>query len=386
LKEFGFMVEQVRKGLEDVVVGDTTTSLVDGTEGKLIYSGYKIEDLAAHASFEEVVYLLWHGRLPNGEQLERVRKAIAESAVLPTGLLTMMRDYPKDADPMAVLEAAVASLAFYDADAKDLSVEAARRKAVRLTGQITTICAAWDRLRKGQEPIAPRTDLTLAQNFVYMLSGEEPDKTASDAVNVYLVLLAEHGMNASTFTARVVTATNSDIHSAVVAAIGALKGPSHGGANAEAMATFLEIGDPDKVTSWFQHEIKEGKRRIMGIGHRIYKAPDPRAAVLKQHAEALSKSSGNTKWFQIAENLENAARADSYFIERKLFPNVDYYSAILLYTIDLDVDMFPPLFAMSRIAGWSAHILEQMANNRLIRPESNYTGPMGLEWVPVSQR
>jgi citrate synthase len=380
------MVEQVRKGLEDVVVGDTATSLVDGTEGRLIYSGYRIEDLAANALFEEVVYLLWHGRLPNAEQLENVRKAIAESAVLPEGLLKMMGQYPADADPMAVLEAAVASLAFYDPDARDSSIEAARRKAVRLTGQITTICAAWDRLRKGQSPIAPRTDLTLAQNFVYMLTGEEPDKTASDAVNVYLVLLAEHGMNASTFTARVVTATNSDIHSAVVAAIGALKGPSHGGANAEAMATFLEIGDPANVEAWFQREIKEGKRRIMGIGHRIYKAPDPRAAVLKQHAEALSKSSGNSKWFQIAEKLENAARADSYFIERKLFPNVDYYSAILLYTIDLDVDMFPPLFAMSRIAGWSAHILEQMANNRLIRPESNYTGPMGLEWVPVSQR
>lgn len=380
------MVEQVRKGLEDVVVGETATSLVDGTEGKLIYGGYKIEDLAANATFEEVVYLLWHGRLPNAEQLEKTRKSIAESAVLPAGLLSMMRAYPTDADPMAVLEAAVASLAFYDVDAKDPSIEAARRKAVRLTGQITTICAAWDRLRKGQEPIAPRTDLTLAQNFVYMLSGEEPDQTASDAVNVYLVLLAEHGMNASTFTARVVTATNSDIHSAVVAAIGALKGPSHGGANAEAMATFLEIGEPENVAAWFQREIKEGKRRIMGIGHRIYKAPDPRAAVLKQHAEALANSSGNTKWFQIAENLENAARADSYFIERKLFPNVDYYSAILLYTIDLDVDMFPPLFAMSRIAGWSAHILEQMANNRLIRPESHYIGPMGLKWVPVNQR
>lgn len=380
------MVEQVRKGLEDVVVGDTMTSLVDGTEGRLIYSGYRIEDLAAHASFEEVVYLLWHGRLPNAEQLEKVRRAIAESAVLPTELLAMMRQYPADADPMAVLEAAVASLAFYDVDAKLPSIEAARRKAVRLTGQITTICAAWDRIRKGHEPIAPRTDLTLAQNFVYMLTGEEPDKTASDAVNVYLVLLAEHGMNASTFTARVVTATNSDIHSAVVAAIGALKGPSHGGANAEAMATFLEIGDPDNVAEWFQREIKQGKRRIMGIGHRIYKAPDPRAAVLKQHAEALAKSSGNAKWFQIAERLENAARADSYFIERKLFPNVDYYSAILLYTIDLDMDMFPPLFAMSRIAGWSAHILEQMANNRLIRPESHYIGPMDLEWVPINQR
>ncbi len=380
------MVEQVQKGLEGVVVADTTTSLVNGAEGKLIYSGYRIEELAAHALFEEVVYLLWHNRLPKADELEQIRQSIAESAVLPEGLLTLMRHYPAEADPMFVLESAVAALAFYDPDADDPSIEAARRKAVRLTGQITTICAAWNRLRKNQEPIAPRTDLTLAQNFVYMLSGEEPDKVASDAVNVYLVLLAEHGMNASTFTARVVTGTNADIHSATVAAIAALKGPSHGGANSAAMEMFLEIGDPDKVADWFQREVKEGKRRIMGIGHRVYKALDPRAAVLKQHAQALAESSGNTTWFQIAENLENAARADEYFIERKLYPNVDYYSAILLYTINLDVDMFTPLFAMSRIAGWSAHILEQMANNRLIRPRSNYTGEQDLNWVPVDQR
>ena len=311
---------------------------------------------------------------------------LAQSAVLPEGLLNLMRNYPAEANPMAVLESAVAALAFYDPDAEDNSIEAARRKAVRLTGQITTICAAWNRLRKGQEPVAPRADLTLAQNFVYMLTGEEPDKTASDAVNVYLVLLAEHGMNASTFTSRVVTATNSDIHSAVVAAIGALKGPAHGGANAAAMALFLEIGDPDRVTEWFNQEVKAKKRRIMGIGHRVYKAPDPRAAVLKQHAEALAKSSGNDRWFEIANQLEQAALADEYFIERKLFPNVDYYSAILLYTINLDVDMFTPLFAMSRIAGWSAHILEQMANNRLIRPRANYVGEMDLDWVSVEDR
>jgi citrate synthase len=386
LKELEFMVEQVQKGLEGVVVADTTTSFVNGPEGKLIYGGYKIEDLAAHALFEEIVYLLWNNRLPDAAELEDLRRAIAESAVLPEGLLTMMRHCPADADPMAVLEAAVASLAFYDPDAKDPSIEAAQRKAVRLTGQITTICAAWNRLRKGHQPVAPRTDLTLAQNFVYMLTGEEPDQTASDAVNVYLVLLAEHGMNASTFTSRVVTATNSDIHSAVVAAIGALKGPAHGGANAAAMEMFLEIGDPDQVEAWFRREVKDGKRRIMGIGHRVYKAPDPRAAVLKQHAEALAKSSGNSRWFEIADRLELAARADEFFIERKLFPNVDYYSAILLYTIQLDVDMFPPLFAMSRIAGWSAHILEQMADNRLIRPRANYTGPKDLAWVPLDQR
>lgn len=380
------MAEQVQRGLEGVVIGDSRTSLVNGEEGKLIYNGYQIEDLAANALYEEVVYLLWNGRLPNADELEDLRSTLAGSAKLPDGLLAMMKMYPKDADPMAVLEAAVASLAFYDPEANDLSIEAARRKAVRLTGQIATLCAAWNRLREGQEPIAPRPDLTLAQNFVYMLTGNEPDKTASDAVNVYLVLLADHGTNASTFTSRVVTGTNADIHSAVVAAIGALKGPAHGGANSAAMRMFLEIGEPDKVEDWFQREVKGNGRRIMGIGHRVYKAPDPRAGVLKQHSEALAKSSGNSKWFEIAERLEQAARADSYFIERKLFPNVDYYSAILLYTINLDVDMFTPLFAMSRIAGWAAHIFEQMENNRLIRPRVNYIGPVDLEWVPLSQR
>jgi citrate synthase len=274
----------------------------------------------------------------------------------------------------------------YDSDGEDNSLEANRRKAVRLTGQITTICAAWDRIRKGQEPIAPRKDLTLAQNFVYMLSGNDPEVTASDAINVYLVLLAEHGMNASTFASRVTVATGSDMHSGIVSGIGTLKGPSHGGANAEAMNMFLEIGEPDNVESWFRKNIKEGDRRIMGIGHRIYKALDPRAAILEAKAKALAESSGNIKWFRIAKKLADIARADQYFIERKLYPNVDYYSAIVLYTLDLDVDMFTPLFAMARVVGWTAHIMEQFANNRLIRPDVNYVGPTGLTWVPVEQR
>ncbi len=380
------MVQSVQKGLDSAVVADTTTSLVNGIDGKLIYSGYTIEELATNALFEEVIFLLWNNRLPNAAELENLRTAIATSAGLNPALLAILRQFPTTAHPMAVLEAAVAALAFYDDESEDLSIEAAQRKAVRLTGQITTICAAWNRIREGQEPIAPRSDLTLAQNFIYMLTGAEPDKTASDAINVYLVLLAEHGMNASTFTSRVVTATNADLHSAIVAAISALKGPAHGGANAAAMKMFIEIGDPANVDEWFNREIKHGNRRIMGIGHRVYKAPDPRAAILKEHSRALAASSGNTKWFDLAEKLEQAALADDYFIKRKLFPNVDYYSAILLYTIDLDVDMFTPLFAMSRIAGWSAHVLEQMANNRLIRPRANYIGEQGLTWVPVDQR
>ncbi|MBZ0288648.1 MAG: citrate synthase [Anaerolineae bacterium] len=380
------MAEQAKKGLEGVVVADTMTSLVDGAEGRLIYAGYKIEDLAANASFEEVVYLLWNEVLPNATQLEHLRQQIAEQAVLPDGLLNLLKAFPRDANPMAVLEAAVAALAFYDPDANDLSEDAAKRKAVRLVGQITTICAAWDRIRKGKEPVAPRPELTLAQNFIYMLTGEGPDKTASDAINVYLVLLAEHGMNASTFTSRVVTATGSDIHSASVAAIAALKGPAHGGANAEAMNMFLEIGDPDKVEQWFHDEIRTKGRRIMGIGHRIYKALDPRAAILREHAARLAKSSGNEKWFEIADKLANTAMADRFFMMRKLYPNVDYFSAIVLYTLELDIDMFTPLFAMSRIAGWSAHIIEQIQNNRLIRPDANYVGPINLEWKPLSDR
>lgn len=373
-------------GLEGIVVADVTTSLVNGEEGKLIYSGYKIEDLAENALFEEVVFLLWNVRLPNAEELEALRSAIAKGAALSDDIITMMKALPKDANPMAVLRTVVSALAHYDPDAENLTdKEVAQQKATRLTGQMTAATAAWYRIRKGEDPIAPREDLNLAQNFVYMLNGEEPSKEASDAVNVYLVLLAEHGMNASTFTSRVVTATGSDLHSAVVAAIGALKGPSHGGANAEAMKMFLEIGGEDNVEDWFDKEVRNGSRRVMGIGHRVYKAPDPRANILLKYSEAYAESAGNTKWLNVAKKLAETARADDFFIERDLFPNVDYYSAILLYTLDLDIDMFTPLFAMSRVAGWSANIIDQMGG-RLIRPKANYVGPKDLEWTSVEDR
>jgi citrate synthase len=380
------MAQAPAKGLEGIVVADTITSSVNGEEGKLIYVGYSIEDIAQNALFEEVAFLLWNERLPNRQELEETRQTIAREAQLPDGIIQMMKTFPKDADPMAVLESVVAALAFYDADSEDMSDDAACRKAHRLTGQITTVCAAWYRMRKGQEPIAPRPDLNLSQNFIYMLNGEEPDDTASQAINTYLVLLAEHGMNASTFASRVVTATHSDMHSAIVGAIATLKGPSHGGANAAAMKMFLEIGEPGNVDKWFHDEVKGNNRRIMGIGHRVYKAVDPRATILKQHAQALAETSGNTKWFEIADRLEKLALADRHFMMRRLYPNVDYYSAIVLYTLKLDVDMFTPLFAMARITGWSAHIMEQMEDNRLIRPRGNYVGPRGLTWVPMDER
>ena len=373
-------------GLEGVIVADITTSFIDGTAGKLIYSGYKIEDLAEHATFEEVLFLLFNVRLPNQAEYEDLRSKIAKNASIPHEIINMMKSLPKETPAMAVLRTAVSMLSAFDGDAENLTdKDVAKEKAFRLTGQITTICAAWMRIAKGQEPVAPREDLTLAQNFIYMMSGEEPDDTASAAVNVYLVLLAEHGMNASTFATRVITATGSDMHSAIVGGIAALKGPSHGGANAEAMKMFLEIGEVENVVPWFEKNIKNGDRRIMGIGHRVYKANDPRAGILKQHAEALANSSGNSKWFDIAAKLDETARSDNYFIERNLYANVDYYSAIVLYTLGLDIDMFTPLFAMSRIAGWSAHVIGQMAG-RLIRPTANYIGPEDLKWTPIEER
>lgn len=375
------------KGLQGVIVGDSTLSLVDGENGRLIYSGYKIEDLAENAIYEEVVYLLFNGRLPNASEFEDLRSTIAKEAVLPAEVLDAMQRLPKDANGMSVIRTMTSMLAHYDREAEDMNMEAVKRKSFRLIGQITTLCAAWMRITKGQQPVAPDPDLNLAENFVYMITGDRKlDQAAVEAINVYQVLLAEHGMNASTFAARVITATGADYHSAIVGAIGALKGPSHGGANSEAMHMFMEIGEVDNVRPWFDQYIKTGERRIMGIGHRIYKAPDPRAAILKQKAEALARSAGNGKWFDIASGLDDAARGDTYFIDRKLYANVDYYSAIVLYTLDIDIDLFTPLFAMSRISGWSAHVIEQMKNNRLIRPDVNYVGEMDLPWTPLNQR
>ncbi|MEL6269517.1 MAG: citrate/2-methylcitrate synthase [Chloroflexota bacterium] len=373
-------------GLEGVIVADSTTSLVNGAEGKLTYSGYWIEDLAANSLFEEVEFLLWNNRMPNQAELDELVKAVAAGAVLPDGIITLMKGLPKDSNPMGVLRTVVSALAHYDPDSENnTDKDVAKQKAIRLTGQITSATAAWERIRVGEEPVAPRPNYNLAQNFVYMLKGEEPDETTWRAINVYLVLLAEHGMNASTFTSRVTTATISDMHSAVTAAIGTLKGPAHGGANTAAMNQFLDVGEPENVENWFQTKVKDGGGRIMGIGHRVYKAPDPRGAILKEQARALAEQAGNMKWFDIAEGLEKRARQDDFFIERNLFPNVDYYSAIVLYTLGIPVDSFTPLFAMARIAGWSAHIIEQMGG-RLIRPKANYVGEMGLEYVPVESR
>lgn len=380
------MAEEQKKGLEGAVVADTRLSRVMGDVGRLIYCGYEITDLAAHASYEEIVFLLWNQRLPDRAELQEIRKALAAEMPLSATEIDIMRRFPAQAHPMAILRTAVSTIGLFDPMADDNSQEANKRKALRLTAQMPSIIAAWARIRAGKEPVQPRADLGLAANFLYMLTGKEPEKTLVDALNVYLVLLADHGMNASTFTSRVVTSTDGDIYSAVTAAIGSLKGPKHGGANEAAMRMFFEIGSPDKVDKWFDEEVKGKGRRIMGVGHRVYKAFDPRADVLKKYVDKLGPAVKEKPVFQIATRLEKRVLNDPYFVERKLFPNVDYYSSIVLDAIGVETDLQTPLFATARIAGWTAQVIEQWADNRLIRPLDSYVGPMDLKWVPIEQR
>jgi citrate synthase len=373
------------KGLAGVVIAETQLSKVQGDIGKLQYHGYNIKDLAENALFEEVVYLLWHNKLPTQSELDALMTDLAAHRKLPPQLFEIMDLLPKKTHPMGALRTLVSALGMFDPEAEDNSLEANRRKAALLTSTIPVIVAAWERKRNGKDVVAPRDDLNLATNFLYMLKGTEPNEAEVNAVDTYLVLLADHGLNASTFSARVTTSTLSDMYSAVTTAIGTLKGPAHGGANQAAMEQFMEIGSPANVDAWFDNAM-ETKRRIMGIGHRVYKTEDPRATILRERSKALSESSGDSQWHDIAWNLEQRARGHEYFIERNLYANVDYYSAIVLYQTGIPVDQFTALFTMSRVAGWTAHIIEQWADNRLIRPRAEYVGPEDQPWVPIAER
>ena len=374
------------KGLEGIVVASTKLSKVEGDIGRLTYCGYEIQDLARNTSFEEVVYLLWNLKLPNRAELAAFKKDIAAAMPLPPKLIEVMKSLPTDVHPMAALRTIVSLAGLYDPLAEDQSPEANRKKALTLTARMPALIAAWSRIRTGEAPLAPRPELSIAANYLYMQDGKEPDPVAVQAIDRYLILLADHGMNASTFTGRVVTSTDGDMYSAITAAIGTLKGPKHGGANEAAMRMFMEVKDSGlSVEEWFK-QARASDRRLMGIGHRVYKALDPRAQILKDDAEALAKSSGNAQWFEIASELEACSRADQYFIDRNLYANVDYYSAIVLYTLNIPSDMFTPLFALSRVAGWTAHIIEQWADNRLIRPKAEFIGAKDLKVVPIDQR
>jgi citrate synthase len=373
------------KGLAGVVAADTAVSRVDGENGTLIFRGYNIWDLGANATYEEIVYLLWSGELPTAAQLGAFRQELAAQRAIPPELLQAMQTFPPQAHPMAVLRTAVSWLGMLDAAADDNSLAAARDKAMRLTAVFPTIIAAWERIRRGKAPIAPRSDLNQAANFLYMIDGQWQNPDAVRALDAYLVLLADHDFNASTFACRVTIGTQTDIYSAIVSGIGTLKGMAHGGANQKAMEQFIEAAAAGDVPAWYQQKRAAGQR-IMGIGHREYKVEDPRARVFRPMAERLATSSGQGKWYEVAAQIEQLTRQDEYFIQRRLFANVDYYSAVALYMIGLPVDQFTALFAMSRIAGWLAHVLEQLADNRLIRPQAQYVGSAPRPFVPLAER
>ncbi len=370
-----------REGLQDIVAASSSICYIDGDRGVLSYRGIDIHELAEKSNFEEVCYLLWFGRLPLDHELATLAAEMGRNRTLPPEIIDFLRMFPKDANPMDILRTAVSALAFYDPDRESASPEANLRKTYRLTGQVASIVAATDRIRKGLNIIRPDPQLRHAANFIQMLTGKKPDATAERALDVALILHADHEFNASTFAARVTAATLSDVHSAVVSAIGALKGPLHGGANIEVMRMLLTIGELAKVEP-FILETLASRKKISGFGHRVYHTEDPRATHLREMSEDLCRSTGNSKWFEMSHLIEKIVKQ-----EKKLNANVDFYSATVYYTLGIAIDLFTPIFAVSRISGWTAHIMEQLANNRLIRPRSDYTGPTyPAPYLPMGKR
>jgi len=367
-------------GLEGVVVAESQLSSIDGSKGKLIYRGIDIGGLAEHASFEEAAYLLWHGALPTRQQLDALRRDLSRAQVLPEPVTALLTSLPQTANPMDVLRTAVSALGLFDADAGDDSPDANQRKAVRLVAQTPVLVAGFERFRRGGRLLAPRPDAGLAANVLYLMRGEPPSDFDARALDVCLVLHADHGFNASTFAARVTAATMSDMHSAVTSAIGTLKGPLHGGANQRVMQTLLSIGSPERAEPYVRQMLQRHER-VMGFGHRVYKTDDPRAIVLRRLSRQLGERAHEMKWFEMSEAI-----ARLMLSERQLHPNVDFYSASVYHLLGIPTDLFTPIFAIARMAGWTAHVLEQLANNRLIRPRAQYTGLRDLPYVPLAER
>lgn len=377
---------EIKPGLEGVVFTETKLSAIDGTAGKLSYCGYDIFELTEKATYEEIAFLLWYQRMPAKSELLMLTNWLRENRTLPKPVWGIMHVLPDQATPMEALRTVASTLSMFDKSCTHEEMGGSSLcRAVSLTAKLPTIVASFDRLRKNKPPIEPNPDLGHGANFVYMITGEVPDEVKARAIEVYLILLADHGMNASTFSARVTSSTLGDVFSATVTALGTLKGPLHGGANEAAMNQFIEIGSVDNVVAWFEHKMAN-KGRIMGMGHRVYKVEDPRSIILRKLAKDVALSSGQTRWYDIAAKLEEKALEYPYFKERNIFPNVDYYSGPLLSGLGIPVDLFTPMFAISRIAGWTAHMLEQQQNNRLIRPRAKYAGPTDLKVVEMSQR
>ena len=371
------------KGLEDVVAGESSICSIDGKNSKLAYRGYEIHDLSQNSNFDEVAYLLLNGELPTAKEFADFKASVAQERQIPKEVLEHIQRFPKNIHPMAALRTGVSMLSFYDAEADNKSIEANRRKALRLVAKTPAIVAAYERYRKGQAYIAPKADPNIgtAANFLYMIRGKEASPVEIKTLDRYFVLLAEHDLNASTFSGRVIVSTESDMYSGITGAIGALKGDLHGSANSRSMESLLEVGDINNVEAYVD-KMFAAKKKFMGFGHRVYKGPDPRAAELKEMAKVLSQSNADqAKFYAISERMEKAI-----WDRKQLYCNVDFYSASVLYTIGIPIDQFTAMFAISRMTGWTAHILEQCMDNRLLRPVSQYVGKGLRSYAPVDKR
>jgi citrate synthase len=382
------MADDLEKGLEGILVAESSLSSVDGDAGRLIYRGYSIEDLARGASYEEVVYLLWHGELPTADELESFTGSLTDERSVSEDVLEMVqRLADADEKPMAALRTAVSMLSAYEpeADAEPDDLEATLRQGRRIAAKIPTVLAAYERYRLGEEPVDPDPDLGLAANFLYMLTGEEPDDLAAETFDQALTLHADHGLNASTFTSMVIGSTMADIYSAVTGGIGALSGPLHGGANQDVMEVLMEIDESDlDHREWVEQANEEG-RRIPGFGHRVYNVKDPRAKILEERSEELAEQ-GEDKWYNYTTTIEQYLSEEQGLAEKGIAPNVDFYSGSVYYQLGIPIDLYTPIFAMSRAPGWIAHVLEYQEDNRLIRPRARYMGPENQEFVPLEER
>lgn len=371
----------ISRGLEGIIAAETRIGDVRGQTGQLIYCGYDINELAGKVSYEEVVYLLWHSRLPNRRELDKLTTALRAERELPQGVIDFIKHAPRTAAPIDIMRTAVSMLGCYPTVRHDLDMSENEAIAIKLVAQIGIVAAYFHRARNGLDFLPVRRDLSEAAHFLWLMNGQEPTAEAVETLDVAYVLHAEHGFNASTFTARVVASTLSDMYSAVSAAIGALKGPLHGGANEGVIHMLQEIGSLENVDAWIEDALAQ-KKKIMGIGHRVYKVLDPRAPHLKAMAIKLSNQLGEAKWIQMSERIANIMKE-----QKGLNANVDFYSATVYYSLGIPTDLFTPIFAIARMSGWTAHVLEQLADNRLFRPLSEYSGPEpGRVLTPINER
>ena len=368
------------KGLEDVVAAQSSISDIDGKLGQLFYVGYDIHDLAANATFEETVHLLHHLRLPSKTELDTLTEQLVAERTPSDWIRDLIPTLANEASPMSMLRTIVSAMSAHDPDGWATDDEANIRKSYRLIARVPTVIASYDRARNGKEALAPSPKLSHAENFLYLLTGEEPNPEDAKVLDICLTLHADHTMNASTFTARVVASTLADMHSAVTAAIAALKGPLHGGANERVMKMLLEIKEPDRAREFIKERLAK-REKIMGFGHRVYKTEDPRATHLRRMSKELGERNGDTTWYEISREIEKVVMED-----KGLYPNVDFYAASVYHSLGIPIDLFTPVFAASRVAGWTAHVREQQNDNRIIRPESDYIGPRGRQWRPIEER